>query len=71
MKEKTTKGYIFEVPVYGSIGATECYDIWSEDSNTCSNTVKPSKTFYLVLTNEKSTIINMFTTKSEASAFSE
>jgi hypothetical protein len=58
-KGKTT---LYEVPVYPMTNMGQKYDIWDGE-------VKPTKTIFMMVTEEKSTIINMFEKKGEALAW--
>jgi len=58
-KSKTVK--MFEVPTYPHIRNGR-YDIWGGD-------VKPNGKIYMIITEEKNTIVNLFKSKNEASAW--
>ena len=53
---------MFEVPVYGKSEYGKTLDIWGGD-------VKPQKKYYMIITEEKSTIVNFFDNKKEAQAW--
>ena len=56
-KEKDSK--LYEIPTYGEARGNNRYDIFGGD-------VKPNGKIYMIVTNEKSTIINFFEKKNEA-----
>jgi len=57
---KNTK--MFTIPVYDRSTPTEKFSIWGGD-------VKPKTHYYMIVTEEKNTIVNIFTSKNEAQAW--
>lgn len=58
MKE-TGKTKLFEIPVYGKSEYGKTLDVWGGD-------IKPNKKYYMIVTEEKNTIVNIFAKKAEA-----
>jgi hypothetical protein len=50
---------LFEIPFYELNQNGRSYDIWGGD-------IKPIKKYYITITEEKNTIVNIFTNKNEA-----
>ncbi len=53
---------LYEIPVYGKSEYGKTLDVWGGD-------VKPIKKAYMIVTEEKSTIVNFFVKKNEALAW--
>ena len=62
--KKTSNTELFEIPSYPSLRGNynESYDIWG-------GSVKPISKIYMIVTKEKSTIVNFFRKKNEALAW--
>jgi hypothetical protein len=57
--KKTSTAKLYEIPKYDLIPQGQFYDIWNGD-------VKAKSKIYMVITEEKSTIVNFFEKKNEA-----